>query len=126
MQRHTDYGFLPKTQPDLNPAVHVSPYQRTKYNVTRIIVPFRIVDITSGPDLNHTYSYTSIIRLGLAAGDTPDAPYNRLGTRGPSSTRQTPNYSTQLRRQQGGSQSNPQLPDVPELLDVMVFARRLR
>ncbi|KZV33937.1 ras-related protein Rab11D-like [Dorcoceras hygrometricum] len=84
MQRHTDYGFLPKTQPDLNPAVHVSPYRRSQYNIMRIMISLRIVDVTSGPDLNHTYSYNSIIRLGLAAGDTPDCPHDHLETRGPS------------------------------------------
>ncbi|KZV19663.1 putative carboxylesterase 16 [Dorcoceras hygrometricum] len=36
---------------------------------------FTIAGPTSGPDLNYTYSYTSILRLGLAAGDTPDAPH---------------------------------------------------
>ncbi|KZT76579.1 delta(8)-fatty-acid desaturase 1-like [Dorcoceras hygrometricum] len=30
---------------------------------------------TSGPDLDYRYSYTSILRLGLAARDTPDAPH---------------------------------------------------
>ncbi|KZV20600.1 hypothetical protein F511_21873 [Dorcoceras hygrometricum] len=35
---------------------------------------FTIAGPTSGPDLNYTYSYTSILRLGLAAGDTPGAP----------------------------------------------------
>ncbi|KZV26410.1 hypothetical protein F511_36324 [Dorcoceras hygrometricum] len=79
MQRHTDYGFLPKTQPDLNLTVHVSPYRRSQYNIMRIMISFRIADVTSGPDLNHTYSYTSILRLELAAGDTPDAPHDHLG-----------------------------------------------
>ncbi|KZV44741.1 cell wall integrity and stress response component 1-like [Dorcoceras hygrometricum] len=79
MQPHTDYGFLPKTQPDLNPAVHVSPYRRSQYNIKRIMISFRIVDVTLGPDLNHTYSYISILRLGLAAGDTPVAPIPTSG-----------------------------------------------
>ncbi|KZV33861.1 pentatricopeptide repeat-containing protein mitochondrial-like [Dorcoceras hygrometricum] len=79
MQRHTDYGFLPKTQPNLIPVVHVSLYRWSKYNITRIFVSFRIVDVTSGPDLHHTYSYTSILRLGLMAGDTPDAPITTSG-----------------------------------------------
>ncbi|KZV38308.1 Histone-lysine N-methyltransferase EZA1 [Dorcoceras hygrometricum] len=43
---------------------------------------FQIVGFTSGPDDRYTYSYTSILRLGLTAGDTPDAPHNHLGTRG--------------------------------------------
>ncbi|KZV20398.1 heat shock 70 kDa protein 17 [Dorcoceras hygrometricum] len=47
---------------------------------------FTIAGPTSGPDLNYTYSYTLILRLGLAAGDTPDAPHKHLGTRGPSTT----------------------------------------
>ncbi|KZV41668.1 hypothetical protein F511_21445 [Dorcoceras hygrometricum] len=52
----------------------MSLYRRLEYNTTRIMVFFRIMDVTSGPDLIHTYSYTSILRLGLTAGDTPDAP----------------------------------------------------
>ncbi|KZV44773.1 hypothetical protein F511_34246 [Dorcoceras hygrometricum] len=38
------------------------------------MVSFTIACPTSGPDLNYTYSYTSIFRLELAAGGTPDAP----------------------------------------------------
>ncbi|KZV23480.1 ankyrin repeat-containing protein-like [Dorcoceras hygrometricum] len=88
MRRHTDRGLFPKTQSDLHPAVHVSLYQWLEYEVTRIMVFFRIMDSTSGPDLSYTQSYTSILRLGLMAGDTPDAPYFHLGTRGPSDTLQ--------------------------------------
>ncbi|KZV22114.1 hypothetical protein F511_11642 [Dorcoceras hygrometricum] len=40
----------------------------------------------SGPDDRYTYSYTSILRLGLTTGDTPDAPHNHLGTREPSTS----------------------------------------
>ncbi|KZV36000.1 hypothetical protein F511_14517 [Dorcoceras hygrometricum] len=49
------------------------------------MVFFRIGDYTSGPNLSHIQSYTSIIRLGLMVDDTPDVPYYHLGTRGPSS-----------------------------------------
>ncbi|KZV43197.1 phospholipase D delta-like [Dorcoceras hygrometricum] len=69
-----DRGFLRKTQPDLHSAVHVSRHRRSKCSATRIVIFFIIMDITSGPDDSHKYSYTSILRLGLAAGDTPDAP----------------------------------------------------
>ncbi|KZV30422.1 hypothetical protein F511_13006 [Dorcoceras hygrometricum] len=37
---------------------------------------------SSGPDLSYIHSYTSILRLGFAAWDTPDVPSNQLGTRG--------------------------------------------
>ncbi|KZV33263.1 golgin candidate 5-like [Dorcoceras hygrometricum] len=149
MQCHKDYGFLPKTQPDPNLAVHVSLYRRSKYNITRIIVSSRIVDVTSGPELNHTYSYTSIIPLGLAAGDTPDAPHNHLGTRGPSSLLKTPTYDTKICRSlkdalqdrdllephdvmKSPSQTSRRstysltVPDAPDLPNVVVLARRLR
>ncbi|KZV56882.1 DNA ligase 1-like [Dorcoceras hygrometricum] len=88
MRRHTDRGFLLKTQPDLHLAVHVSLYQRLEYDVTRIMVSFRTMDFTSDPDLSYTKSYTSILCLGLAVGDTPDVSYYHLGTRGPSSALQ--------------------------------------
>ncbi|KZV57187.1 hypothetical protein F511_13079 [Dorcoceras hygrometricum] len=94
--RHTDYGFPLKTQPDLDPAVHMSPYRRSQYNITRIMIPFRITDVTSGPDLNRTYSYTSILRLGLTVGDTPDAPHDHLGTRGPSSSPKVPTCAIKI------------------------------
>ncbi|KZV29303.1 hypothetical protein F511_08310 [Dorcoceras hygrometricum] len=96
MQCHTDRGLIPKTQPNLHLAVHVSLHQRFEYDVTRIIVFFRTMDFTSGPDLSYTQSYTSILRLGLAARDTPDAPHNHLWTRGSSSMRQTPTYATKI------------------------------
>ncbi|KZV20040.1 hypothetical protein F511_15283 [Dorcoceras hygrometricum] len=161
MQRHPDYGFLPKTQPDLNPVVHMSPYRRSQYNITGIMISFRIA--------------------GLATGDTPDAPHNHLGIRGPSSSPEVPTCVTKIgchtrisyeelgrwtedpylvreylprtmsrrkripritedirqdiifhrlspsinTRHQGEVQSNPQWPDNPELLDVVVSARRL-
>ncbi|KZV52571.1 protein TOO MANY MOUTHS-like [Dorcoceras hygrometricum] len=85
MQCHADRGFLPKSQSDLYPSIHVSLYQQWEYDVTWIMVFFRIGDFTSGPDLSHIQSYTSILRLGLAAGETPDVPYYHLGTRRPSS-----------------------------------------
>ncbi|KZV48578.1 hypothetical protein F511_21687 [Dorcoceras hygrometricum] len=88
-RRHTDRDILPKAQPDLHLAVHVSLYQRLEYDVMRIKVSFRIMDFTSSPDLSYTKSYTSILCLGLATEDTPDAPYYHLGTRGPSSELQT-------------------------------------
>ncbi|KZV39641.1 hypothetical protein F511_32953 [Dorcoceras hygrometricum] len=50
---------------------------------------FRIVDFNSGPDINYTYSYTSILRLGLTVGDTPDALCYHHGTRGLSRAPQT-------------------------------------
>ncbi|KZV53693.1 hypothetical protein F511_29244 [Dorcoceras hygrometricum] len=59
---------------------------------------FGIVNCTSGPDLKYGYSYTSILRLGLAAGDTPDAPHNRLGIRGPSNSPKFPTCSTKIGR----------------------------
>ncbi|KZV50287.1 hypothetical protein F511_33192 [Dorcoceras hygrometricum] len=37
--------------------------------------------VSSGPELSSTWSYTSILRLGLMAGDTPDIPGCHLGTR---------------------------------------------
>ncbi|KZV48433.1 endoribonuclease Dicer1 [Dorcoceras hygrometricum] len=40
--RHPNYVFLPKTQLDLNPAVHVSPYRWSQYNITGIVISFRI------------------------------------------------------------------------------------
>ncbi|KZT75881.1 hypothetical protein F511_47094 [Dorcoceras hygrometricum] len=46
-----------------------------QYDASQVVSPFTIVGPTSGPDLNHTNSYTSILRLGLTAGDTPDAPH---------------------------------------------------
>ncbi|KZV52144.1 hypothetical protein F511_07099 [Dorcoceras hygrometricum] len=79
MQRHTDYGFLPKTQPDPNLVVHVSLYRRSKYSITRIMVLLRIMDVTSGPDLNQAYSYTSILRLGLAIGHHPRTLREEIG-----------------------------------------------
>ncbi|KZV20411.1 hypothetical protein F511_30641 [Dorcoceras hygrometricum] len=96
MQRHTDYGLLPKTQSDLYLAVHVYLYQRLECHVRRIIVSFRIVDFISGPNLSYTYSYPSILRLGLTAGDTPDTPHKQLGTRGPSSSLETPTCATRI------------------------------
>ncbi|KZV26581.1 hypothetical protein F511_07546 [Dorcoceras hygrometricum] len=78
-QCHTDHGFLPKAQPDLDLAVHVSLYRWSKSSLTRILVFLRTRDVTSGPELIQAYSYTSIIHLGLAVGDTPDAPCYHLG-----------------------------------------------
>ncbi|KZV37033.1 putative polygalacturonase [Dorcoceras hygrometricum] len=57
-----------------------------------------IVNCTSGPDLKYEYSYTSILRLGLVAGDTPDAPHNRLGTRGPRNSPKFPTCFTKIER----------------------------
>ncbi|KZV23604.1 hypothetical protein F511_37589 [Dorcoceras hygrometricum] len=59
---------------------------------------FGIMNCTSGPDLKYECSYTSIIRLGLAAGDTPDATNNRLGTRGPSNSPKFPTCFTKIGR----------------------------
>ncbi|KZV46304.1 Lipase, GDSL domain containing protein [Dorcoceras hygrometricum] len=59
---------------------------------------FGIVNCTSGPDLKYEYSYTSIFHLGLAARDTPDAPHNRLGTRGPSNSPKFPTCFTKIGR----------------------------
>ncbi|KZV24864.1 hypothetical protein F511_14747 [Dorcoceras hygrometricum] len=59
------------------------------------MVFFSIMDCTSGPDLRYEYSYTSILLIGLATGDTPDTPHYHLETRGPS--RATPTRSTLLR-----------------------------
>ncbi|KZV56178.1 hypothetical protein F511_24643 [Dorcoceras hygrometricum] len=45
----------------------------------------------------YTYSYTSILRLGLTAGDTPDAPHEHLGTQGPSTPPSTLPTSSKAR-----------------------------
>ncbi|KZV26053.1 hypothetical protein F511_13931 [Dorcoceras hygrometricum] len=58
-----------------------------------IVVFFRNANSSSGPDISYTRSYTSILRLGLTAGDTPDAPRYHLGTREPSCTLQIPTYT---------------------------------
>ncbi|KZV17586.1 wall-associated receptor kinase-like 22 [Dorcoceras hygrometricum] len=60
--------------------------------------PSELQMITSCLDLNHTYSYTSILRLGLTTGYTPDAPHNHLGTRGPSSSPDVPTCATKIGR----------------------------
>ncbi|KZV24793.1 hypothetical protein F511_34766 [Dorcoceras hygrometricum] len=68
---------------------------------------FTIAGPTSGPDLNYTYSYTSILRLGLAAGDTPDAPHKHLGTRGPALQHQpyrTPSEARAIKRRTWSSE----------------------
>ncbi|KZV24598.1 heat shock 70 kDa protein 17 [Dorcoceras hygrometricum] len=68
---------------------------------------FTIAGPTSGPDLNYTYSYTSILRPGLAAGDTPDAPHKHLGTRGPSTTASalpTPSEARAIKRRTWSSE----------------------
>ncbi|KZV27028.1 pentatricopeptide repeat-containing protein [Dorcoceras hygrometricum] len=98
-----DYGFLPKTQPDLHLTEHVSLYRRLGGNPARIMVFFDITKLTSGPDLRYEYSYTSILRLGLAAGDTPDAPCYHLGTRGPSSALRTRSMLLRSRTARGPS-----------------------
>ncbi|KZV45443.1 hypothetical protein F511_39961 [Dorcoceras hygrometricum] len=54
----------------------------------------------------HNYSYTSILRLGLAAGDTPDAPHKHLGTRGPSTAASTLPTSVKARATKNHSQSS--------------------
>ncbi|KZV38706.1 hypothetical protein F511_32942 [Dorcoceras hygrometricum] len=59
-QCHMDRGFLRKAQPDLHPAVHVSRHRRSKCSATRIVIFCRIMDITSGPNVSHTYSYTTL------------------------------------------------------------------
>ncbi|KZV14726.1 hypothetical protein F511_41326 [Dorcoceras hygrometricum] len=48
-------------------------------DVTRILVFYKIINFSSGPDLILTHSYTSILRLGFAAGDTLDAPITTSG-----------------------------------------------
>ncbi|KZV33134.1 hypothetical protein F511_18150 [Dorcoceras hygrometricum] len=158
MQHHLDYGFLPKTQPDLNPAVHVSLYRRSKYNIMRIFVSFRIVDFTLGPDLRTeqlTQSPAYDTKIGKSPEGSPqdrDSPEASLPSREylprtlsrrdeescPSKRiprivedirqnilfhRLSPSINT---RHRGEAQSSPQLPDATEILDVIVFARRLR
>ncbi|KZV28294.1 hypothetical protein F511_25269 [Dorcoceras hygrometricum] len=54
-------------------------YGQLRYDALRVMDSFTIAGPTSDPDLNYTYSYTSILRLGLAAGDTPDAPISTSG-----------------------------------------------
>ncbi|KZV32040.1 hypothetical protein F511_38966 [Dorcoceras hygrometricum] len=82
----------------LNLTVHVSLYRRLESNITRIMGFFDIVNCTSCPDLKYEYSYTSILRLGLTAGDTPDAPHNRLGTRRSSNSPKFPTCFTKIGR----------------------------
>ncbi|KZV29109.1 hypothetical protein F511_06604 [Dorcoceras hygrometricum] len=96
MGHHTDRGLLRKHKSDLHLVVHVSLHQSLKYDVTRIRVFLKIVDFSSGPDLNYTHSYTSILRLGLTMGDTPDTPYYHLETRGPSSTLHASTYNNEI------------------------------
>ncbi|KZV36631.1 hypothetical protein F511_28580 [Dorcoceras hygrometricum] len=114
MQRHTDYGFLPKTQPDLNPAVHVSPYRRSQYNITGIAISFRIADdhLGSRPQPYILLYFNSSSRT--RDGDTPDAPRNHLGTRGPSSSPVVPTCTTKIGCHRGfrmkGSGDGPRTP----------------
>ncbi|KZV58443.1 hypothetical protein F511_29547 [Dorcoceras hygrometricum] len=49
------------------------------------------------PNVGRNYSYTSILRLGLAVGDTLDAPRKYLGTRGPSTAASTLPTSVEAR-----------------------------
>ncbi|KZV30959.1 hypothetical protein F511_16312 [Dorcoceras hygrometricum] len=98
IQCHTDYSLLPKTQPDLHLAVHVSLYQRLEYNVTRIVVFIGRVYFTSGPDLSYTQYYTSI-------------PHSHLGIRGLSNMRQTPPYATKL---EGSRMTRSKIGESPE------------
>ncbi|KZV33013.1 hypothetical protein F511_23186 [Dorcoceras hygrometricum] len=90
MRHHADRGLLQKHKSDLHPDRPCVFYQWLRYDVTRIIVFCKIINFSSGPDLILTQSYTSILHLGLAAGDTPDAPHYHLGTRGPSPIHQMP------------------------------------
>ncbi|KZV51423.1 hypothetical protein F511_37322 [Dorcoceras hygrometricum] len=46
-----------------------------------------------GSRYKYEYSYTSILQ-GLAAGDTPDAPHNHLGTRGLISSPKVPTWKS--------------------------------
>ncbi|KZV51711.1 hypothetical protein F511_13123 [Dorcoceras hygrometricum] len=96
MQRHTDYGFLPKTQPDLNPAVHVSPYRRSQYNITGIAISFRIADdhLGSRPQPYILLYFNSSSRT--RGGDTLDTPRNHLGTRGSSSSPEVPTCTIKI------------------------------
>ncbi|KZV44802.1 hypothetical protein F511_09845 [Dorcoceras hygrometricum] len=68
MRHHADRVILQKAQiqPSSNrPRVL---YRRLKGDVARIMVFFKIMNFSSGPDLRYTKSYTSILRLGLATG----------------------------------------------------------
>ncbi|KZV52401.1 disease resistance protein [Dorcoceras hygrometricum] len=96
MQRHADYGFLPKTQPDLNPVVHVSPYRQSQYNITGIVISFIIAGdhLGSRPRPRILLYFNSSSRT--RGGDTPDTPHNHLGTRGPSSSTEVPTCVTKI------------------------------
>ncbi|KZV45482.1 hypothetical protein F511_15849 [Dorcoceras hygrometricum] len=91
MRHHADHGLLQKHKSDLDPDHPRVFVQWLRYGITRIMVFFKIINFSSGPDLSYTQSYTSILRLGLAAGDTPDAPYYHLETRRSNSTHKMPN-----------------------------------
>ncbi|KZV21340.1 hypothetical protein F511_26948 [Dorcoceras hygrometricum] len=80
--RSTKFTSSPEPQPPRSWKI----YWQLRCDALRVMDSFTIAGPTSGPDLNYTYSYTSILRLGLAAGDTPDAPQEHLGTRRPSTT----------------------------------------
>ncbi|KZV33175.1 BTB/POZ and MATH domain-containing protein 2-like [Dorcoceras hygrometricum] len=54
------------------------------------------VELYNCPDMSHlsyTHSYSSILRQGLAAGDTPDVPEYHIGTREPSNILQILTYT---------------------------------
>ncbi|KZV40617.1 hypothetical protein F511_34881 [Dorcoceras hygrometricum] len=67
-------------------------HKRLRYDITRVMVFLKNTNSYPGPNLSYTWSYTSILRLVLAVGDTPDTSGCHLGTRGQSCTLYTTKY----------------------------------
>ncbi|KZV14740.1 hypothetical protein F511_39687 [Dorcoceras hygrometricum] len=126
---HVDYGFLPKTQPGLNPAIHVSLYRRLKSGDARIEISFdygfrlgsrcqgdtSLIHATKIENCRRTYA----TKLGISPEDhTGDgrSPASRLHAQlGISPVDSDPTRP-------GERKPVPQSPDVTELLDVVVLA----
>ncbi|KZV32606.1 ribosome production factor 1-like [Dorcoceras hygrometricum] len=111
MRHHVDRDLLRKHKSDLHPDCPRVFYQWLRYDLTRIIVFCKFTGFSSGPDLILTQSYTSILRLRLVVGDTPDAPHYHFRTRGPSSRHQMPNYTDSSGRLSEDTLSSGEFPE---------------